>query len=119
MIKFNNSQLEAFRSQRLDSFVQNTIVHLRSKFFGEAEKLSNDELDALIRKARERGERYAVTSAYDVRRLSECLLLYGDDFCESAETDWAGNILARENTSGREKMTAISDYEVFVLRPGK
>lgn len=119
MFKIDPAQLDALRAERLSTFIEQTVMHLQTRFPKEAGEQSDESLRALVRLSIDRGRPHGVTSAYDVERLSECLLLYGTDFSLSDETRWARDILGRDDLSGREKLTAISNYEIFESRPSE
>lgn len=115
VLTFSETQVESFGSDLLDRYISETIQHLRQRFPAECEERSDDDLSALVEKARLDGANWKVTSGYDVRRLSECYLIYGDDFAQTDETTWARHILRRDDLTGRDKMTAIAQTEAFNL----
>ena len=115
MFQFNESQIESFGSNLLDRYIVETVQHLRKRFPAECEERSKDDLSAMVEKARSDGKEWRIISGYDVRRLSECYLIYGDDFACTDETAWARHILRRDDLSGRDKMTAVAQAEAFNL----
>lgn len=119
MFRITSEQIDELAVLRIDVFVRETVQHLRTRFPQETMLRDEVDLDALVRRARKRGTGWGIASAYDIERLSECLLLYGADFGDSTETGWAGDILSRDDLAGREKMNAISRYETFSLRSGQ
>lgn len=108
--------MNALRASASKDFVARTCRHLKSRFPAKTEDRHVDDLRNVVEQAIERGKTHDVRSEYDVTRLSECLLLYGLDFAQSEQTAWALRILKHEDLSGRDKMTAIANYEVFELR---
>jgi len=115
VFQFNENQVESFGANLLDRYIAETVQHLRKRFPAECAERSKDGLGAMVEKARSDGKAWKVTSGYDVRRLSECYLIYGDDFARTDETAWARHILRRDDLSGRDKMTAVAQAEAFNL----
>lgn len=116
MLSVSAEQLEQLGRRTADGFIKQTREHLRETFSKETADSDDRALEALVERAMERGPDHDVTSEYDLTRFSECLVLYGLEFGETAETRWAQDILTRDDLSGRDKMSAISDYETFELR---
>jgi hypothetical protein len=113
MLAFDQSQTDAFAQAHFETFVSNTVGHLVQRFPKETAQLDRDELASLVRHAVEDGRTWGITSAYDVRRFAECLVIYGTDFAKTSTTTWARHILRRDDLSGREKMTTIATYQAF------
>lgn len=113
MLRFEETQVKSLETSQFDRFVLETVAHLRTRLPEACEGKDDAELDGLVRAAHRDGKGWKVTSAYDVRRLSECYLLYGTDFGRTDETGWARRILRRDDLDGRRKMTAISQQEAF------
>lgn len=115
MIEPTAEQIEALRKPRLRDWQHETAQELRQRFPDHAGAGPPEATGALVARAVEVGPSYGVTSGYDVRRLAECLLLYGPAFPEGEHDAWAKRILRRDDLGGREKMDAISEYETFAL----
>lgn len=115
LISFGAAQMDGIRAARLEAFVAQTVEHLRSRFPDAG--LDATQLGAVVHRALALGARHGVTSAYDLRRLAECVLEHGPEFPETERTAWARRILRRDDLDGRRKMDAIAAHETFA-RPG-
>jgi hypothetical protein len=110
-LRLSDDQMAAFRAAGRARFLEEAARHLRDRF-PQARDRPEAELAALLETAIARGRRYGVTSAYDVRRFAECLLLHGADFPEGPDHGWARGLLETEGLSGRRKMTALVTLEI-------
>ncbi|OWU70133.1 hypothetical protein ATO2_06055 [Roseovarius sp. 22II1-1F6A] len=113
MLKLSDRQRAALASDRMAQFHERGVAHLRGRYPRETAQSTDADLRTLLDAAITRGKPWRVTSEFDVLRLSECLLLHGPDFAVTEAFTWARHILRRDDMTGRQKMTAIADYEAF------
>jgi hypothetical protein len=113
MLVIRKDQMKALRASLQKRLVERLLVHVRTAFAGQTEAHKDSELRDLIRRAIEEAYTYGITVEGDVARYVEYTICYGAPFGRTPETEWAVEVLRREDLDGRAKMDAIDDLEEY------
>ncbi|MHC4609602.1 MAG: hypothetical protein ACYS7M_04575 [Planctomycetota bacterium] len=106
-MKLGERHLEALSRADRGDFEQRMLKHLHSGFAEECESSSDDELRGLIRAGVELAPKHGINVPFDVARLIEYLVCYGEDCATRRRTRWIGEILGRADLDGTAKMDTL------------
>ena len=114
MLTIRHEQMQALQEAMRRQFGARLLEHLRVKFPGNVQDLSDEEMRDLIRKGIGDSSKYGVINEADVVRYVEFMLILGPEFDSNPKSAWAGEILQTQGMTGTQKMEKI-DACWFVL----
>ena len=104
MLTIRKEQMQVLGEYMLQMFKNRMIRHLREAFLVQLEKITDEELCALVDTGIEKAEYYGIKAEDDVQNFLEFMVSYSPDFDTNPETSWAGSILSRKDLEGSSKM---------------
>jgi hypothetical protein len=110
MLTLRKEHYEAFRETAREEFVRRMLTHLRDTFPKQTEPISKADLEAFVKRHRERAEAYNITLADDVEYYIDCAMKYGEHFDTDKKTNWAGQILRTPSLKGSEKVEYLKKF---------
>jgi hypothetical protein len=117
MMRLNQDQFDVFKDFARANFYKKTACNLRERLPVEARAFDDLQLEEVVATAGDRGQAYGVTSAYDIRRFAECLLVHGMTFPDGETHGWARDVLEKGKMTGRAKMNMLIQLECLQGRP--
>lgn len=115
MFIIRKEQMQVFEDSTFRQFVDDTVIHLQTHYPKQTEEMSEPDLRKMVEVGTERAETYGIVTVTDVQRFLGCMLEIGQNFDVEPQTDWAGEILRREDASGTLKMDEIEEQMNFRL----
>lgn len=118
MLVIRKEQMDELGRDALERYYRSIAAHLTTRFPTKTSALTPEEMRSMIARGIERANAHEITDQNDIRRFLEYLTEYGENFGRSSETAWAGDVLARDDLTGTEKVDELDRYELFVLAAG-
>jgi hypothetical protein len=115
MLKIRHEQLEVLNQVAFEHFILRMVDHLISTFPEHFDSVDDEDIYSFVNNGVERAKTHGIEGEYDIQRFLECCTVYGENFGEAPESQWAKPFLERADLDGTEKMDQINDYELFVL----
>lgn len=116
MLSISRVQMRQLGAVSRDRFVRRMLVHLRSKFKGRAETLSDEQLQAQIEQGMKEAQRHGVVYEDDIRRYLEFLMIFGAPLDQQAQAPWLADILHAKAFDGQRKLDLIDHAVLQGLR---
>ena len=109
--------MAAFRKQTFEQSVVSLAARLRQNFPKQTEALTKEgRLERWVRSGIQRAQGFGLRQRDTIARFLEYLMIYGESFAETSETEWARSILEQSGINEALKMDMIDSYEFFVAR---
>lgn len=107
MLTIRKEQIAVWQSAISEDFIDRACGYFRRRWTGKCSEMSDRQLDAMIRAARDRAESYGIEVQRDVVRFMEVWLFLGADFDRSPDHPWAARILEDEERQGTVKIEQL------------
>ncbi|WP_375769197.1 hypothetical protein NR798_47270 [Archangium gephyra] len=123
MLRISREQLQVFEQLSRQSFVNETIDHLRQFTPVHARSLQPDGLRSIIELGVQRAHRHGFTQRGPVRLYIEVMFILGSDFDSDPQFPWAAAVLDKERADesqldrARELHRATNSYLDVVAGP--
>lgn len=118
MLTIRRKQMVVFTEAMRELLESRLESHLRSACPARTSAMTRARLRELVHQGVDRAGAHGVVFELDLRHYLELALRHGPGFDKAPETRWAGEILARRDLDGTEKINRLLDFELFVLGGG-
>ncbi len=116
MLTIRSEQLQALSEAMWRQSLNRMAVYLKSRHPGVCGEWRDPECREFVQEGVAKAARYAIEREEDVRQYLEWMVLLGPDFDTNPKTEWAGQILRREDLWPWEKLEEIENYAAIVLK---
>jgi hypothetical protein len=108
-----NAQLAALGSYMWVAFVNRMVSHLRGAYPKLTANRNDEELRTEIRSGIQSANSFGIHFDNNLEFFLECATLYGQDFFDRAEYQWARAVLLDARLSETQKMERINEHQLF------
>ena len=109
MLVIRESQMAAFRSVRINRFVDDMVDYLAAEYPTHCDRLGKEEIRAFVDRSIAAATRLGVDTEGAIGVLAELRLVYGEDLQRAPDREWARNILAHPRLPGYIKVEAVQN----------
>ena len=109
MLIIRPAQMEVFRRQAVDRFVERMVQHVAREFPDRYAALGEAETEDFVRTAIKRAAKYRIEHEGAVAVYIELMLEFGEGFERAPNREWAGNILANVELPGVKRIDMIRE----------
>ena len=95
-IRISSQQMDAFKADRIERFIDNLVPHLHECFPEACEELGEQDTRAVVRYGIDLAESYGIDREWCVCEFIDLMFVFGVEFDRDPELPWASEILQDE-----------------------
>jgi hypothetical protein len=107
VMRIRSETMKSFDQYIKDSFSVRMEAHLRQLYPEQIDRLSQKQLQSLIKDGLNGAEWYGIQSEEDTARFLELCVVLGNGFDAQPENAWARSILEEEGQPATDRLDAI------------
>ena len=92
-IRISSQQMDAFKADAIERFIDSVVLHLQECFPEACEELGELETRELVRYGIDLADSYGIDREVCVREFIEMMFLFGVEFDRDPDLPWASEIL--------------------------